>query len=195
MNRRSFIRTLPALAALAAVPALGFARTSRASEGIVTASALNVRTGPGAYNPAVGVVYGGTRVTIHDEAHGWYRISAHRISGWASASYIRPVGGYDYSHDNPRRDDDRDYGRHDYDDRDRDRGRGRDRQRQFAVVGHNHWGYANMFDGPGRRYQVIARLDAGERVRVIEPGRRWTLVGKRGVGRGYIRSRFLEHYR
>ena len=190
MNRRDFIAKLPALVALAGAPGLVSARTGQVREGFVTASALNIRSGPGAYNPAIGVLHNGARVTIHDYANGWYRISSHRISGWASGSYIRPIGsGYSSDHD-------RHHGYPDdrYDDRRYAKPPRRRSRRRIATIGSNRWGYANMFDGPGRRYQVIARLGAGERVRVIEPGDRWTLVSRRGVGRGYVRSRFLDYY-
>jgi uncharacterized protein YraI len=190
MNRRSFIKTLPALAALATVPALGLARAGTARTGVVTASALNVRSGPGVYHHAVGVVHGGERVGIHDYANGWYEISTRRINGWVSGSYIQTSDYYD--DDRRPYDDYREY-HHDNDGYAKPpprRGRGR-----FAVIGRNRWGYINMFDGPGRRYPVIARLSEGERVRIIDEGPRWTLVGKRGVGRGYVRSRFLEYYR
>jgi uncharacterized protein YraI len=196
MNRRFFIRSLPALAALAALPALSFGRDERGREGVVTISALNVRSGPSASDPPVGVVNRGERVRIHNYVNGWYEISTRRLSGWASGSYIEPVD--DYGRDRPRHDDRRDYDRPRHDDRRRydepeyAEPSSRDR---FAVIGRNRRGYVNMFDGPGRDYQVVGRLSEGERVRVIEAGRHWTLVGKRGVGRGYVRSELLDSYR
>jgi uncharacterized protein YgiM (DUF1202 family) len=189
MNRRSFIRTLPALAALAAVPALALARTT-AREGVVTTSALNVRSGPGAWNAQLGVVRRGERVRINNYADGWYEISTPYVSGWASSSYIQPVDGYD--NDRPHHDD---RPRHDERWGDDDRGYAKPPPGRFAVIGRNRRGYVNMFDGPGREYRVIAQLSEGERVRVIEEGREWTLVGKRDTGRGYVRSRSLEYYR
>ena len=185
MNRRDFITKLPALAALVALPEISFARTSQSRKGVVTAAALNVRIGPGIHNPPVGVLHSGAHVTIHDYAHGWYEISSHRISGWASGSYINPVG----SNSSPHHNDNHEYDGHEYSDRDYVK----PPRRRRAVIGYSRWGYANMFDGPGRRYQIIARLDEGERVKVIEQGGRWALIRKRGVGRGYIRSKFLEY--
>ena len=56
--------------------------------GRVTASALNIRSGPGTNYDKLGVLQYGQSVTILENKGGWYRIP----SGWVSASYIR-LGG------------------------------------------------------------------------------------------------------
>ena len=142
-----------------------------ADQGHVTAHNLNVRSGPGTRYTRIGVLHRGDPVEVVSRSGNWYQIRGSRGTGWVSGSYIsiRPSPGY------------RDRYRHSY----------RTRAR-FAVVSPRRYGFANMFDGPGRRYHVVAQLPAGVRVRIIEYGRKWSLIGKRGLGRGYIRTRFLH---
>ena len=56
--------------------------------GTVTASALNIRSGPGTNYDRLGSLQRGETVTILENKGGWYRIS----SGWVSANYIK-LGG------------------------------------------------------------------------------------------------------
>lgn len=56
----------------------------------VTADELNVRSGPGKTNEAVGTVSKGTVVTAVAEQGGWMQITA-PVSGWVSAKYLQPA--------------------------------------------------------------------------------------------------------
>lgn len=56
----------------------------------VTASSLNVRSGPGKTSEVVGTVSEGTVVTAVAEQEGWRQITA-PVSGWVSAQYLQPV--------------------------------------------------------------------------------------------------------
>lgn len=57
---------------------------------IVTASALNVRSGAGTSNPIQYQVYKGNTVYVLEESSGWCRIST---GGWVSKSYLTRDGG------------------------------------------------------------------------------------------------------
>ncbi len=57
--------------------------------GIVTASALNIRSGPGTKNHKVGMVLKGKKVKIHEKVGEWYRITYNGISGYVHGSYIK----------------------------------------------------------------------------------------------------------
>jgi len=57
--------------------------------GIVNASALNVRTGPGTNYPRITVLYRGAKVTILKETNGWYQVQQGNTTGYVSAEYIR----------------------------------------------------------------------------------------------------------
>jgi uncharacterized protein YraI len=55
-------------------------------DGVVTASRLNVRSGPGTQYAVVGGLRYLARVTIHEEAAGWGRVGAGQ---WVSLRYVR----------------------------------------------------------------------------------------------------------
>ena len=66
--------------------------TSRGTEqrtGTVTASSLNVRTGPGTKYSRVGLLYRGAKVSITGESGSWYKIKSGSLSGYVSKSYIK----------------------------------------------------------------------------------------------------------
>ncbi|TFJ91635.1 peptidoglycan-binding protein, partial [Lentibacillus salicampi] len=54
--------------------------------GTVTASALNVRSGPGTSYGEVGMLYNGDTVNILDEVGGWYAIEYNGSSQWVTAT-------------------------------------------------------------------------------------------------------------
>jgi SH3-like domain-containing protein len=61
---------------------------------VVTAQALNVRTGPGASNAlaAGSPLPQGARVTGMEDSGGWKRIqAASGVTGWVSASFLAPA--------------------------------------------------------------------------------------------------------
>jgi uncharacterized protein YraI len=57
----------------------------------VTASALNVRSGPSTSNSRVGTVRRGDRLTVTGSSNGWLRISS--PSGWVSGQYTGSCSG------------------------------------------------------------------------------------------------------
>ncbi len=74
---------------------LGLALSSTASfaaakEGTVTASALNVRTGPSTSNSVTTKVYKGDKVEILESSNGWHKIkTSNGKTGWSSGDYIK----------------------------------------------------------------------------------------------------------
>jgi cell wall-associated NlpC family hydrolase len=59
----------------------------------VTASALNIRSGPSTSNGIVGKAYKGNTVQILDSSNGWYKVKlSNGTIGWASAQYISTSG-------------------------------------------------------------------------------------------------------
>lgn len=61
----------------------------------VTASALNVRSGPGTYYSIVGTLYQGQYVTVLIESNGWGYMGDNR---WSSMSYMRKLDNPPPSH-------------------------------------------------------------------------------------------------
>ena len=76
------------------VPAMALALSATASfadsnEGTVTASALNVRSGPSTSYSVTTKLYKGNKVQILETSNGWHKIKTSSGStGWVSASYI-----------------------------------------------------------------------------------------------------------
>src|SRR5690554_6061168 len=62
--------------------------TSTSRTGTVTASALNVRTGPGTSYKAVGYVTKGTKLTILCKSGSWYKINYKGATRYVSTSYV-----------------------------------------------------------------------------------------------------------
>ena len=72
--------------------AFGMAATdSHAQEvGTITASALNIRSGPGTGDSIVGKAYKGQTVTILESQNGWHKVTlSNGTTGWGSGDYIR----------------------------------------------------------------------------------------------------------
>lgn len=57
--------------------------------GYVTASALNVRKGPGTSYEIVGVVYNGAVLTVLNSEDGWYKISHNGGEAYVFSEYVR----------------------------------------------------------------------------------------------------------
>lgn len=68
----------------------GGATTSQAR---VTASALNVRTGPGTNNSILGQLASGAVVSIIGSSGGWRQIRYGNGTGWVSGAYLAPITG------------------------------------------------------------------------------------------------------
>jgi uncharacterized protein YraI len=83
-------KALP-LAGLAATLVLGFAAPAAAETVEVTASALNVRTGPGPGFRRILVVYRGRRYQVVGRSASWVRIRVGSREGWSFGRYLRTV--------------------------------------------------------------------------------------------------------
>ncbi len=81
------------------IPAMAFALSATASfansnEGTVTASVLNVRSGPSTSYSVTTKIYKGNKVEILETSNGWHKIKASNGKiGWVSGSYISVYSG------------------------------------------------------------------------------------------------------
>ncbi len=81
------------------IPAMALALSATASfansnEGTVTASALNVRSGPSTSYSITTKLYKGNKVEILETSNGWHKIkTSNGIIGWVSSSYISVSSG------------------------------------------------------------------------------------------------------
>ncbi|ALC88760.1 hypothetical protein AM500_02305 [Bacillus sp. FJAT-18017] len=57
----------------------------------VTASSLNVRSGPGTTYAVIGKLTTGKIVTVLQQKNGWSSITAGTVKGWVSSQYLSPV--------------------------------------------------------------------------------------------------------
>ncbi|MBQ4360406.1 MAG: SH3 domain-containing protein [Proteobacteria bacterium] len=64
-------------------------------EVVVSATTLNVRTGPSTDYSKIGALSSGARVTVLEEKNGWYKINYNGQEGWISASYTYMPGNAD----------------------------------------------------------------------------------------------------
>jgi murein DD-endopeptidase MepM/ murein hydrolase activator NlpD len=69
--------------------ALGAPRTQAPTVGTVTASALNLRSGPGTGYRILATLPRGTQGTVLSQSNGWYKISTNRGTGWVSGRYFQ----------------------------------------------------------------------------------------------------------
>ncbi|MBW4861469.1 MAG: SH3 domain-containing protein [Paeniclostridium sp.] len=78
-----------AMATLALIPFTATNAFASNQEGIVTATSLNVRSGPSTYSSFLFSIKKNDKVTILKSENGWYKIStANGHEGWASSEYI-----------------------------------------------------------------------------------------------------------
>lgn len=59
----------------------------------VTASALNLRTGPSTDHGVIAVMSNGAIVDVTAQSGGWYKVSWNGKVGWCSGTYLTPAGG------------------------------------------------------------------------------------------------------
>lgn len=57
--------------------------------GIVTASALNIRSGPSTRNHKIGMVVRGTRLTIIGQSGEWYKVQVNGLEGYVHGDYVK----------------------------------------------------------------------------------------------------------
>ena len=71
----------------------GTAVFANAKTGTVTASALNIRSGPSTSNSVVGYAYKGDKLQILETSNGWYKVKlSNGKTGWGSGKYINVSG-------------------------------------------------------------------------------------------------------
>ena len=78
-----------AMATMALIPLTATSAFAGSKQGIVTATSLNVRSGPSTNNSVLFSVKKNEKVDILDSMSGWYKISTSKgKTGWASSEYI-----------------------------------------------------------------------------------------------------------
>lgn len=92
INWKRLIRNTAAAMAMVMVVSAAFAGDKIVAyanqEGTVTASALNVRSGPSTNNSKITTINKGTKVDIVSTENGWHKISINGTTGYVSAQYV-----------------------------------------------------------------------------------------------------------
>ena len=84
MNKKTIITSMAVLQLFAGTI------NAQSNQGIVTATSLNVRSGPATSYTTKFIVNKGDNVTVEDSADGWYKITTKDgKNGWASSKYIQ----------------------------------------------------------------------------------------------------------
>ena len=151
-----------ALATLAIMPMT--ANNAYASNiGTVTASSLNVRSGPSTSYTIVTTVKKNDKVNILQSSNGWYKIeTASGKQGWASSSYISILDSNTNNNINT--------------------------SSNIAIVNTDGLNFRN---GAGTSYSIIKVLNKGEKVEVISESNGWSKV-KHDSRLGYVASQYID---
>ena len=153
-----------ALATLAMIPMT--ANNAYASNiGTVTASSLNVRSGPSTSYTVVTTVKKNDKVNILQSSNGWYKIeTSSGKQGWVSSSYISALNSNTNNSTN------------------------NNTQSNIAIVNTDGLNFRN---GAGTSYSIIKVLNKGEKVEVISESNGWSKV-KHDSRLGYVASQYID---
>ena len=153
-----------ALATLAMIPMT--ANNAYASNiGTVTASSLNVRSGPSTSYTVVTTVKKNDKVNILQSSNGWYKIeTSSGNQGWVSSSYISASNSNTNNSTN------------------------NNTQSNIAIVNTDGLNFRN---GAGTSYSIIKVLNKGEKVEVISESNGWSKV-KHDSRLGYVASQYID---
>ena len=153
-----------ALATLAMIPMT--ANNAYASNiGTVTASSLNVRSGPSTSYTVVTTVKKNDKVNILQSSNGWYKLeTSSGKQGWVSSSYISASNSNTNNSTN------------------------NNTQSNIAIVNTDGLNFRN---GAGTSYSIIKVLNKGEKVEVISESNGWSKV-KHDSRLGYVASQYID---
>lgn len=110
-------------------------------QGVVTASTLNVRSGPSTSNTIVGKIQRGNNIDILQSQNGWHQIRFQSVQGWVSGQYVQTggsTGGSNNSNTNVNQ--------------------------PFVTILNDG---TNLRRGAGTNHPVVARANQGDRFNVI----------------------------
>ncbi|GEK91049.1 SH3 domain-containing protein [Alkalibacterium kapii] len=136
--------------------------------GIVTASALNVRSGSGTSHSAIDMVYNGKEVTIIGEANGWYEImyvvSGQNRTGWVSGVYVQK--------------DSKESIKHDFND-------------AYNPVARIIVGTLNVRQGPGTSHSIVTQVHSGQRYTILKGSGGWYQLDLGNGQHGWVSGEYV----
>ncbi|MGL5346210.1 MAG: SH3 domain-containing protein [Peptostreptococcaceae bacterium] len=141
------------MAAAICVSSLGLAISpsimhANGKQGVVTASTLNVRSGPSTSNSVITKAYKGDKVEIIESSNGWHKIKlSNGKTGWSSGDYINIVSG-DSGSSTP----------------------------STGKTGTVTASALNIRSGAGTSYSVVTKAYKGDKVEILETSGGWNKV-------------------
>ena len=148
-----------------AMVAIGATDSYAAQTGIVTASALNIRSGAGTNYSVITKAYKGESVDILDTNNGWYKVKlSNGKIGWASSDHITRSSN---SNNNS--------------------------QSGTAISGYGRVAAStlNVRSGAGTNYSVVAKAYKGDKVELLESSNGWYKVKLSNGKVGWSSSKYI----
>jgi len=157
------------IAASVCLSTLGLALSSTASfatgqEGVVTASALNVRSGPSTSYSVITKLYKGDKVEILERSNGWSKIkTSSGKTGWSSEEYLSTSGTSDNTGSSTT-------------------------GKKVTVTA----SALNVRSGPSTSYSITTKVYKGEIVEVLESSNGWSKIKTASGKTGWSSEEYLS---
>ncbi|WP_165478514.1 C40 family peptidase [Clostridioides difficile] len=141
---------------------------SALEKGTVTASALNIRSGPSSDCDKVAKLYKGKTVEILEKSNGWYKVRvSSSVVGWGSAKYISTSGSSE----------------------------GTSSQNNPTISGNgkvNVSSRLNVRSGAGTNYSLVGKANNGDVVKLLEQSNGWYKIKLSNGVTGWASSQYIS---
>ncbi|SCN25300.1 Gamma-D-glutamyl-L-lysine endopeptidase [Clostridium sp. N3C] len=135
---------------------------SATTKGTVTASKLNVRSGPGTNYDSIHTLWQGNVVTVLEQSNGWYKIQlSNGKTGWVSGTYLQVSGT-----ENP--------------------------VKSLSNTGTVTASKLNVRSGPDTSYSIIHTLWQGNTIKVIGESNGWYKIQLSNGTTGWVSGTYLK---
>ncbi|NLZ50044.1 MAG: SH3 domain-containing protein [Clostridiales bacterium] len=151
-----------AVTAKAATGTSSSSQQSATTKGTVTASKLNVRSGPGTNYDSIHTLWQGNVVTVLEQSNGWYKIQlSNGKTGWVSGTYLQVSGT-----ENP--------------------------VKSLSNTGTVTASKLNVRSGPDTSYSIIHTLWQGNTIKVIGESNGWYKIQLSNGTTGWVSGTYLK---
>lgn len=151
-----------AVTAKAATLTSNSVQQTASTKGTVTASKLNVRSGPGTNYDSIHTLWQGNVVTVIEGSNGWYKIQlSNGKTGWVSGSYLQVS-----SSGTPVKD--------------------------LSTTGTVTASKLNLRSGPGTNYSITHTLWQGNSVKIIGESNGWYKIQLSNGNTGWVSSAYIK---
>ncbi len=165
-------KALTALGIGAVAIAVNTVDASALQKGVVTASALNIRSNPSTNSKKIGLAYKGSSVEIIEKSNGWFKVKVSSTVGWASAQYIslNSTGGSNTGSGSSN-----------------NGGSSTQSGNGKVSVGTR----LNVRSGPGTNYGIVGKANNGEVFQLLELSNGWYKVKLSNGAVGWVTSQYI----